>query len=112
MNTKFHVEIHASNPINEMILAMVANHNEGKTVINIEALTGYVLCRNAQFAPSVNVKFYRTGDGWLHLSEKNKLFLSLEEREIIGEVKDDITPLGVFKSALVSSLDGEDYLST
>ncbi len=50
MKKKFLVEIHANGSVNESILRMITNHNEGKANIDLALIRRRVECYRAEWA--------------------------------------------------------------
>ena len=82
MKTKFAVEIHANGQLNNDLLKMITNHNEGTVTIDLDVIQGYCLGSKAMYPSTVICSFVAEENHTLHIIEKGKCTLTITEREL------------------------------
>jgi hypothetical protein len=91
--TKFSVEIHANGELNESIIRMITNHNEGRVKIDMDIFPAFGKAKFAQW-PTITkpFKFETNGDHTLDIWEGDTNTLTITEKELIplSEVDQEI----------------------
>ena len=87
MKTKIDVRLYAVTNFVLPILQMIANHNAGKTFINLGVLEAHVMALNNTGAYICETRLHRE-DGMLIISEKLDIVLTVFEKEML-ELKEE-----------------------
>lgn len=84
--TKFSIDYKAHGSLNEGFTRMVTNHNEGKTVIGIEAFEWYAKIKTFEWPTiytSWHIESHPSNPHYIEVYENEKLTVSIMEKEIV-----------------------------
>ena len=80
MSTKFKVDIRRSGGLNDEILKIVSNHNEGLIKASLGTFKGFVEAKQATYPSLYKNTNYEQGNGYLMtVIEDNKPTITIEE---------------------------------
>lgn len=84
MKTKFSVEIHRNGQMNDAIIRMITNHNEGKVQVDLELMVAHCKAAYAQYptiTPDTKTEVSYPS-GTLNISENDKPTLTITSKKV------------------------------